>query len=495
MPTNARFAAADLGASSGRVIVGELSRGVLQLQEAHRFANGPQQAPDGSFHWDFSNLRAQVRTGFSRALELANGDLAALGVDTWGVDYGRVDAHGHLQEDPYCYRDRRTDGISARVAADLGRSTVYQSVGIQDLPFNTAYQLLAHTDNRWDDIGSVLMIPDLLIHDLTGERLGEVTNWSTAAMIDPVTRTWSPTLLNYLKNSGVPVDTVLPVLREPGQLVAETSNEALGQVVPMALVASHDTASAVVAVPSTSSSFAYISSGTWSLVGLELDAPVLTAASQAADFTNELGVDGTVRYLKNLAGLWPLQVLRQQWAQQGQLFEWGELVEMAAAEPALQHLVDMNDDRLIPPGDMLSRLQLLADERGRPLSSRPSTVARCVLDSLALAYRSCIRRACALSGRTIDTVHVVGGGSLNPLLCQLTADATSLRVVAGPAEATALGNLLMQARATGHAPADLWQLREISMRSSDYAVYWPSGGREVEAAWDAAEACLQAPTA
>jgi rhamnulokinase len=347
-------------------------------------------------------------------------------------------------------------------------AALYAATGIQYLPFNTIYQLAASAGTpALAGARTLLLIPDLLAYWLTGAAGAEVTNASTTALLDVTTRTWATGLM---RQAGIPPG-LFPPLRQPGDLIGPVT--ALPGAVPLIAAGSHDTASAVVAVPSRGPRFAYISSGTWSLAGLELDRPVLTAESRAANFTNEAGIDGTIRYLRNVTGLWLLQECLRAWDSP----PLEPLLAAAAAERPLRFVVDADDPVFLPPGDMPSRIASWLTSRGCPAPSGPAEVTRCVLDSLALAYRRALLAAQSLSGRAADVVHVVGGGSRNELLCQLTADALGLPVIAGPAEATALGNALVQARALGAAPGSLDGMRAF-LRSGDVRLtrYEPSGG-------------------
>ena len=468
------FAAADLGASSGRVILGRLADGRFELTEAARFANGPVTV-DGHLHWDAATLFAGIRRGFQTALDATDGALASVGIDTWGVDHGRLDAAGELLEPPFHYRDDRTVGVPEQVFATIPADTLYARCGLQVQPFNTIFQFVASAaDPGWPRVADVLLMPDLFGYWLTGRRVAEVTNASTTGLLDVGRRAWSTRTCRDLAAAyGLPVPAVLPKLVEPGTILGRTRPGVLSAEVPVVAVGSHDTASAVAAIPTSRRDFAYISSGTWSLVGLELDAPVLSEASRAANFTNELGVDGTVRYLKNVMGLWVLSECQRAWAADGRGADLAGLLDAAAREPALACLLDMNDERLLPPGGMPARLLALAAESGQELGESPAAIARCILDSLAVAYRDAIRDACELAGREVSVVHVVGGGSQNALLCQLTAELTGLPVIAGPAEATALGNLLVQARATRALSGDLMALRQVAIASVDLVTYTP----------------------
>lgn len=486
------FAAADLGATSGRVILGELREGVMNLTEVARWDNGPADDDSEGMRWDSPALFENVRAGFAAALEASDGELASCAVDTWGVDYGRIDAAGDLLELPFHYRDSRTDGMIDKVFEVIDASRLYRNAGLQVNSFNTIFQLAAQADDqRWEQVDKILLTPDLMGYWLTGRPYAEVTIASTTGLMDVAARTWSDDTCQALRESfGLPVPRVLADLVEPGTIVGTTTPGLLDREVPVVAIGSHDTASAVVTVPATGDDFAFISSGTWSLVGLELPAPILTEAAEQADFTNELGVDGTTRFLKNVMGLWVLIECRREWAAAGQQYNWAQLIELASQATPLANIIDMNDERLLPPGDMIGRVRALAAERGGDLGEGVGQITRCILDSLALNYRETIRQACQVAGREVSVVHIVGGGSANGLLCQLTADATGLPVVAGPTEGTAMGSLLVQARAMGALSGGLTELREVSRASSQLVTYLPNLVDDGAARWDAAAARL-----
>ena len=495
----ATVAAVDLGASGGRVMVGQVSaagpygaghhgaghhrRDQLDLREAHRFPNIPVSVL-GTLHWDILRIYREMLDGLRTAARA--GGLDSVGIDSWGVDYGLLDAQGALLGNPVHYRDTRTDGVAAQVLAAIPAADLYATTGVQQLPFNTIYQLAAAAGTpQLAAAQTLLLIPDLLGYWLTGEIGAEVTNASTTQLYDPRARSWAASLI---ERAGLP-RRVFPPLRQPGSTVGELRPEIAaeaGQAGPLPVIAvgSHDTASAVVAVPAQGRDFAYISCGTWSLVGVELDQPVLTEASRAANFTNETGVDGTTRYLRNVMGLWLLQESVRAWAAAGRPAGLATLLEQAARVPALQVVVDPDDPAFLPPGDMPARIAEAARRTGQRPPADPPAVVRCILDSLALAYRARLREVQELSGRAVDTVHVVGGGAHNTLLLQLTADACGLPVVAGPAEAAALGNILVQARALGAAPGDLDGMRALLRGTQPLRRYEPSGSDA--AAWAAA---------
>ncbi len=415
-------AAADLGASGGRVMTGRVGPGSLRLGEAHRFGNEPVRVL-GTLHWDILRLYADLLDGLRTAARGA--DLASVGIDSWGVDYGLLGADGELLGNPVHYRDGRTDGVADEVAARVGAAGLYAVTGIQQLPFNTIYQLTAAARaGQLDGAQTMLLIPDLLAYWLTGETGAELTNASTTQLLDARAQSWADGLI---RAAGLP-GRLFPPLRRPGSIIGVLRREPGLPAVPVIAVGSHDTASAVVAVPAEGRDFGYISSGTWSLVGMELDAPVLTEASRAANFTNEAGVDGTVRYLRNVMGLWLLQESVRGWAGAGPPVDLPGLLGAAAQQPPLVTVVDPDDPVFLPPGDMPARIAVAARRTGQPVPDGPAALVRCILDSLALAYRRALRQVQELSGRQIAVVHVVGGGSRNDLLLQLTADACGLPV-------------------------------------------------------------------
>ncbi|MEV6601799.1 rhamnulokinase family protein [Actinoplanes sp. NPDC051346] len=460
------FAAVDLGASSGRVMAGRVGPGSLELTAVHRFPNEPVRLGD-TLHWDILALYRGVLHGLREA-----GPVDGIGIDSWAVDYGLLDATGALLGNPVHYRDARTDGVATKVAATIPEPDLYARTGLQKLPFNTIYQLVAAAGTpQLEAARHLLLIPDLIAYWLTGELGAEVTNASTTQLLDVRDRAWATALMDGL---GIRSE-LFPALRRPGEVIGRVlPSVGIGETEVIA-VGSHDTASAVVGVPAGSEHFAYISCGTWSLVGVELDAPVLTEASRLANFTNEGGVDNTVRYLRNVMGLWPLQECLREWDHP----DLPALLRAAAAAPAFGAVVDLDDPAFLPPGSMARRIRR---QVGRHLD-RPELV-RCIMDSLALAHRRAVRQAQELSGRHIDAVHIVGGGARNELLCQLTADACGLPVVAGPVEATALGNVLVQARAAGAVGGDLWALRALLRETQRIVRYEPRGD---ETAWRSVE--------
>ena len=393
-----------------------------------------------------------------------------------------------MPTNPVHYRDGGHEAGVAAVHAVVGPEELYAVNGLQHLPFNTVFQLAAAQGTaRFAAARRMLLIPDLLAHWLTGAVGAEITNASTTGLLDATSRQWAGGLADRL---GIPRG-LLPPLREPGERLGELTPEVLAETgltgpVPLTAVGSHDTASAVVGVPAADDRFAYVSCGTWSLVGVELEKPLLGEAGRTAGFTNELGVDGTVRYLRNVMGLWLLQESLRTWGNP----DLGALLAAAADVPAFTTVVDPDDPRFLPPGDMPAGIAEVCAETGQEPPRDRAVVVRCILDSLALAYRRTVRRAAELSGREIEVVHLVGGGVRNELLCQLTADACGLPVLAGPVEAAALGNALVQARAAGVLTGGLPALREVLRSTQEVRRYTPSGS-EAEIARAARRAGLE----
>jgi rhamnulokinase len=472
------YAAVDLGASSGRVMAGRVSPDSLELSEAHRFPNRPVRTPEG-LRWDILALYGGVLDGLRAA-----GQVDSVGIDSWAVDYGLLDADGALLGNPVHYRDARTEGVAEKVWATVPAEELYRATGLQYAPFNTLYQLTAAREkHQLSHAERLLLIPDLVSYWLTGEQGTELTNASTTQLVDPRTRTWSYDIAERL---GIDLGLFAP-LRQPGDPAGLLRPEVLEETgltgpVPVTAVGSHDTASAVAAVPATGEPFAYICTGTWSLAGLELTAPVLTEESRAANFTNELGLDGTVRYLRNIMGLWLLQECQRTWGEQ----DLGRLLREAGAVPALRSVVDAGDKTFLAPGRMPERIAEACRASGQPVPETRAEVTRCILDSLALAHRRAVEDAQRLADHPVEVVYLVGGGTRNALLCQLTADACGLPVVAGATEAAALGNVLVQARADGLV-GDLAAMRRLLTRTQPLTRYTPRGDA---ARWREAEARL-----
>ncbi|MGN6221740.1 MAG: rhamnulokinase [Microbacterium sp.] len=464
-------AAVDLGATSGRVMLGYVGDGVLRLEQVSRFPNGPVEGPEGSLHWDFTTLYRHIVEGLAEALRREPG-IASIGIDSWAVDYGLVHGDEVLGE-PFHYRDERTArGVDA-VHAKVPFTDLYRRNGLQFLPFNTLYQYAA--EQRLDDAEASLLIPDLVAFLLTGARVAERTNASTTGLVDVRTGEWDRELTGRL---GVPA-SALPPLVHPGQVLGTLSGparERIGAPLEVIAVGSHDTASAVVAVPLSTPDAAYISCGTWGLVGVELDAPVVSDEAREANFTNEGGVDGRVRFLHNVTGLWLLSEAVRTWeAEDGARIDLPALLADAAEVTGGIPLFDANDPRLAAPGDMPARIGALIAESGTAVPATRAAFARAIVESIAQAFADAVATAAHLTGRDVDVIHIVGGGALNRLLCQATADRSGLPVLAGPVEATALGNVLVQARAHGWFGPDatLEDLRRVVAASTSPERYEP----------------------
>ena len=468
--------AVDLGASSGRVVVGRVGPSRLDLQEVHRFPNEPVRLPDG-LHWDVLRLYREILHGLRAAAGGAD-RIVSVGVDGWGVDYGLLDETGALLGNPYHYRDSRTDRAADKVHAELPFEDLYAITGLQFLPFTTVYQLAAAAGTpQLEAARTLLLLPDLLSYWLTGAVGAEQTNASTTGLLDVRTGQWSAEVPRAV---GIGPE-LLPPRRQPGQALgpvraAVAEETGLPPSTVVTAVGSHDTASAVVGVPADGERFAYVSCGTWSLVGVELDRPVLTEESRQANFTNEGGVDGRIRYLRNVMGLWLLQEALRVWERAGLPADLPTLLAAAADLPAGGPVIDPDDPAFLPPGDMPARIQAACRQAGQPVPTGQAELVRCILDSLAAAYARTVGDAARLSGREVEVVHLVGGGARNQLLCQLAADACGLPVLAGPVEATALGNVLVQARAHGSIQGGLQDLRALLRATQKLRRYQPAGG-------------------
>ena len=470
MDEQRQFLAFDLGAESGRAMLGRLRSGLLEITEVHRFPNEPVRQ-NGSLQWDVLRLWLEI----TRALErLSTEPLESVGIDTWGCDFALLGEQGALVANPYHYRDRRTDGVMERVFERVSPDLVYGVTGIQFLPFNTLYQLYAAcrtTPRLIDAAVSFATIPDLFNYWLTGTLVGEYTNATTTQCVDARTRSWATALLTQL---DIPT-RLLPRLVEPGSAVGPLSAEVAPTLAgtPVIAPACHDTGSAVASV-NASGNRAFLSSGTWSLLGLEVPHPVMTARARALNFTNEGGVCGTTRLLKNIAGMWLLQACRRRWSEQGRLYEYGQLLALADDERyAFRSLFDPDHASLLHPPCMLTAIADLCKVTGQPTPESPAEYTRAILESIAFKYRAVVDALEELTGTSITEIQIVGGGSRNTLLNQFTADATGRTAFAGPVEATALGNIAVQMVSTG-AVQSLADARAIIERSFPVQRYLPA---------------------
>jgi rhamnulokinase len=478
-------AAVDLGATSGRVILGRVDgrgAGALEIRQVARFANDPVQLASG-LHWDLTGLYRNVTAGLAQALREAP-EVASIGVDSWAVDYALLRG-GRLLGEPFHYRDERTAAGVEAVHAIAPFEELYRRNGLQFLPFNTLYQLAAEQGQPGgclDVADTLLLVPDVIAFQLTGTRVAERTNASTTGLLGVESREWDDELIERLRLPA----SVFPALVEPGErigalrpAVAAELGLGTGSRRPLEVVAvgSHDTASAVVAVPMRPESAAYISCGTWGLVGVELEHPVTTDAARRANFTNEGGVDGRVRFLHNVMGLWLLSESVRQWERDGDTVDLPGLLADAASVTAPVAVFDANDPRFLAPGDMPARIADWCREHDQLVPRSHAEFARSIVESLAQAFADAVRTASILSGVDVETIHMVGGGALNELLCQRTADRSELPVLAGPVEATAIGNVLVQARAQGFTGGSLESLRALVATAFHLRRYEPRAAR------------------
>ncbi|HXW90505.1 MAG TPA: rhamnulokinase family protein [Terriglobales bacterium] len=464
------YLAFDFGAESGRALLAHLHAGILTTEEVHRFPNEPVEY-GGSLHWDVARLWLEVRKALSSVESM---ELAGVGVDAWGVDYALLGERGELLQNPYHYRDPRTKGLMEEVFGKVSKDEIYRTTGIQFMPINTLYQLYAakrDTPSILAAAKQLLTIPDLFHYWLSGKAVCEFTNASTTQLVDPVCRSWAtelmlkldlrPDLPAAIVEPGTVLGSMLPGVAQPSWL----------RRTPIIAPAAHDTGSAVASITARDGT-AFLSSGTWSLVGTELDAPMVTPEALRLNFTNEGGVNGTTRLLKNVMGLWMLQGCRNLWSRGGESAGYRELVELAGREPAFAHLVDPDDETFLRAVDMPAAIGEFCRKTHQPAPGTPGAYVRCVLESLAMKYRQVLGSLEQLCGRRIEQIRVIGGGSRNRLLNQFTADATGRRILAGPTEATALGNVAMQILATGEA-SSLAEVRAMIDRSFSAEVFEP----------------------
>ncbi len=470
LPHSKPYLAFDFGAESGRAVLAHLQSGILTTEEVHRFQNEPVEY-GGSLHWDVPRLWLEVRKSLACVEQV---ELAGIGVDAWGVDYALLGERGELLQNPYHYRDRRTQGIMEEVFRNVRKEEIYGATGIQFMPINTLYQLFAaqrDTPTLVKAAKQLLTIPDLFNYWLTGNAVCEFTNATTTQLVDPFRRSWATDLMQEV---GLPPELPAPIV-EPGTIIGTlrpsmAQNSSLART-PVIAPACHDTGSAVAAITARDGT-AFLSSGTWSLIGTELNAPIVTPQALKLNFTNEGGVNGTTRLLKNVMGLWILQGCRNYWTTKGQSADYRELVELAGREPAFKHLVDPDGECFLRPANMPAAVDDFCRKTNQPAPSSPGAYVRCVMESLALKYRRVLGNLEQLCGKHIEQLRVIGGGSKNRMLNQFTADATGRRVLAGPAEATALGNIAIQILASGEA-SSLQEVRAIVDRSFPTEVFEP----------------------
>jgi len=473
------YLAIDLGASGGRHVAGSFDGSRLQLNEIHRFDNGPVYV-SGHMYWDVLGLWQQIQSGLRAAGARYGGQLKSLGVDTWGVDFGLLGRGDELLGNPYNYRDRRTVGMMDKAFQTVPREEIFAETGLQFMELNSLFQLVAMRVGNsplLEMADSLLFMPDLFHWMLTGTKGNEFTISSTSQCYNPATRGWAVSMLKRLGIPGGLFGTVLLPGSRLGPLRKQVAAEAGVEHVEVVLPGTHDTASAVMAVPTASlpsqkPDWCYISSGTWSLVGAEVPQPIINDRCRELNFTNEGGVGGTIRLLKNVCGLWLVQECRRIWKQQGTEHTWDELTRLSAEAEPLRSFIFPDDASFTAPPNMPDAIRAFCQRTGQPVPESKGAVIRCVLESLAMRYRQVIGNVEELTESRIETVHVVGGGTQNRQLCQMAADACGRRVVAGPIEATAIGNVMMQAVAAGDVK-DILQARDVIRRSFDVVEYAP----------------------
>jgi rhamnulokinase len=468
-----KLLAFDLGAESGRAVLGLLDGRRLRLEVVHRFPNGPVRTLD-TLHWDVLRLHAEMLAGLRRCAA-EHGGIDSVGVDTWGVDFALLGRGGTLLGNPRHYRDPHTEGVMEEAFSRVSRQEVFRQTGLQFMRFNTLFQLLALQRDRsplLDAAETMLFMPDLFHYFFTGVKVNEFTDASTSQLYDPTARGWAYPLLRAFGLDSRILAAIVPPGTVLGPLRVSVATETGVQPVPVVAPASHDTGSAVAAVPASGESWAYISSGTWSLMGAELAAPLINDQVQRFNFTNEGGVSGTIRFLKNIMGLWLVQGCRRAWERAGQNYTYPDLARLAEAAPPFVSVIDPDDGSFILPASMPAAIAEFCRRTGQPVPAEPGAVVRCALESLALRYRWVLERLEELLGRRLDVIHIVGGGCQNTLLCQLAADACNRPVRAGPVEATAIGNVLVQAiglRLLG----SLADAREVVRESFEVVQYEP----------------------
>lgn len=474
----------DLGATSGRALLGQLTDRKLIIEELHRFPNDPVQI-GSRLHWDILRLFHEMKQGLIKAKHAEGDNIRSLAIDSWAVDVGFLDARGELLGNPYHYRDHHTNGIMEEAFRLVPREEIFKRTGIQFLQFNTFFQLYALKQagsTILNQAESLLMIPDLLRYFLTGEKYGEFSNATTTQIYNPLTRSWDEKLIEKL---GIPA-TMFPDVKMPGTFVGEVRSsiqEELGvPSIPVIAVAEHDTGSAVAAVPTLTRDFAYLSCGTWSLMGTEVDEPVLNDEALAMNFTNEGGVNGTFRLLKNIMGLWILEECRRTWLKAGQTLSYEEMIAQARQAAPFESFIDPDDDLFLNPVDMPAAIREYCQKTGQPVPDSVGTTVRCILESLALKYRHVLELTERLSGKQFAGLHMVGGGIKNALLCQFTSNALGKPVWAGPTEGSGIGNILVQYMALGDIK-DIWEARQIVRESFPIQTYEPEDASQWQDAY------------
>ncbi len=482
------YLAVDLGAESGRTIVGRLDDGLLTLTETHRFTNGPVYLPDG-LHWDVLRLWSEIKAGIGISSEKFNKHIDSIGLDTWGVDFALLDSQGALLSNPFHYRDERTDGMLEEAFKRMSRAEIFSNTGIQFMQINTLYQLLAMTNSKspvLDVAKTFVTIPDLFNYWLSGEIANEFTNSTTTQCLDPHQRNWATPVLDAM---NIPARLFGPITESGtriGVLVPRVAEETGASGVQIVVPACHDTGSAVVAVPAQNQDFAWISSGTWSIMGAEAQEPTVNDKALEYNFTNEGGVFGTWRLSKNIMGLWLVQECKRTWAHRGEDLSYDEITRLASEAKPFLAIIDPDDNKFLHAGDMPERIQKYCADTHQAIPQTKGEIIRVALEAIALKYRWVLERLEELTGKHLDPIHIIGGGTKNRLLNQFAADSTCRTVVTGPVEATAIGNILMQAIGLQHL-SSLTEARGIVRTSFTPEAYEPNK----TTGWDDAYSRLQ----
>ena len=475
------YLAFDLGASSGRAILGTIEDGKISLKELHRFANGPVSINGGLF-WNIVGLFSELKIGLGKALQ-ETPDIEGIAIDTWGVDYTFIDSDGFIVGNPRNYRDPRTEDVMDYAFNKISKEKIYELTGIQFMSINSVFQLAASVrdnDKQLQIADKLLFTPNALTYLFCGNVSAEYSIATTSQIFNPKTKAWAWDIINALGLKPTMFPKIVPSGTIAGELLPSIQEELKCGPIKVILTGSHDTASAVAAVPvEPGSNWAYLSSGTWSLIGLELDEPLINAETLKANYTNEGGVGGKIRFLKNIMGLWLIQQCRDEWIRQGCEYSFGKMVELAAAAEPFFAFVDPNDQSFVTPGNMPQRIVDYCKKTGQRVPETHGQIIRIALESLAMRYRRSVIELEAITGKKIDVLHIVGGGCKNDLLNQFTANACGRKILTGPVEATALGNIIVQAMATGDVK-DLAEARRIVAASTELGTFLPQDA----ASWD-----------
>ncbi len=481
-----KYLAFDFGASSGRAMLAKFDGEKITLEEKHRFSNDPVNI-NGNLYWDVLRLFFEIKQGILKCVNSGDRDIDSIGIDTWGVDYGLLDKNGKLLENPYHYRDKRTEGMYDEAFKLVPKEEIFKNTGIAFNWFNTVYQLLSASrsgDFALKNADTLLFMPDLFNYFLTGEKKTEYTVASTSQMFDSEKHEWA---YDMLKKMNIPTDMLTDVIY-PGEIVGKVKKELAEELgideVPVVAVASHDTGSAVASVPVTDTKdFIYISSGTWSLMGVELDKPNISDKALKHNFTNEGGVDKTIRFLKNIMGMWLIQESKRQWEREGAVLSFNDLEQAARSSEPFASFIDPDYEEFQTPGNMPERIREYCRKTGQKVPETKGEVIRCIAESLAFKYRSTVEGMEEVTGNTYNVINIVGGGIKDKMICQFSANATKRTVSAGPVEATSIGNVIVQAIASG-AVKNLQEGREIVRRSFDIAEYTPADSEEWDKAYE-----------